>query len=177
MITKKLTAGDAFPNVTVSKLGGGEIDLSKPADSHDWQIVVVYRGKHCPICTSYLKTLNELLPQFNALGVNVVAVSADSAEKAELQINEIKPDFEVGYDLTIDQMQTLGLYISNPRSLEETNRPFSEPGFFVINNEGNIQIIDISNAPFARPELNSMLMGLTFIRNPSNNYPIRGAYQ
>ena len=37
-----------------------------------------------------------------------------------------------------------------------------------------VQVTDISNAPFARPDLKTLLGGLRFIRNPENNYPIRG---
>ena len=71
-------------------------------------------------------------------------------------------------------MKSLGLYISNPRSEAETDRPFSEPGLFVINASNQVQLIDISNAPFVRPELNAIINGLAFIRNPDNQYPIRG---
>ncbi|MGR5469947.1 hypothetical protein ACPV51_22250, partial [Vibrio astriarenae] len=39
-----------------------------------------------------------------------------------------------------------------------------------------VQAIDISNGPFARPDLNVLLSGVAFIRNPENNYPIRGSY-
>ena len=74
-------------------------------------------------------------------------------------------------------MKELGLYISHPRSAEEHDRPFAEPGLFVVNSEGLIQVVNISNAPFARPDLSSLVMGLTFIRDPENNYPIRGTYQ
>lgn len=73
-------------------------------------------------------------------------------------------------------MRELGLYVSDPRSAAETDRPFPEPGLFVINNEGKLQVADISNAPFARPALSSVLMGLSFIKNPDNNYPIRGTH-
>ena len=171
-----LQAGSSFPDISTPKFGGGELSLSKPAEGYDWKAVVVYRGKHCPLCTKYLKQLNELKPQFNELGVDVIAVSGDPEEKAKIQLEQINPDFEVGYDLTIEQMQELGLYTSDPRSPQETDKPFAEPGFFVINDEGKAQIIDISNAPFARPELESMLMGLKFLRNPENNYPIRGMH-
>jgi len=74
-------------------------------------------------------------------------------------------------------MQELGLYISNPRSPQETDHPFSKPGLFVVNAEGNVQVLDISNGPFARPELETLISGLGFIRSPSNNYPIRGTYE
>jgi hypothetical protein len=85
--------------------------------------------------------------------------------------------FPLAYDLSIAQMQTLGLYISHPKSPEETDRPFAEPGIYVINEKGQVQVTDISNAPFARPDLATLIGGLGFIRNPENNYPIRGTYE
>lgn len=176
MASTKLAAGQTVPDITVQKLGGGEIHLPTPAENYDWRMVVVYRGKHCPLCTNYLSKLNELVPEFNAIGIDVVALSADPEEKAQAQMSDVKSDIEVGYGLTIEQMQKLGLYISNPFSAAETDRPFSEPAVLVINEKAELQIVDMSNAPFARPELNSMLMGLKFIRNPANNYPVRGTY-
>lgn len=46
----------------------------------------------------------------------------------------------------VDQMHSPGLYVSEPRSEEETDRPFAEPGVFVINADGLLQVVDISNA-------------------------------
>jgi hypothetical protein len=45
---------------------------------------------------------------------------------------------------------------------------------FVVNGDGNIQILDISNAPFARPDLEGLLNGIKFVRD--NDYPIRGTH-
>ncbi len=69
-------------------------------------------------------------------------------------------------------MRELGLYLSDPRSPQETDRAFAEPRLFVINPKGQVQMIDISNAPFARPDLKSLLKGLKFVM--SKDYPIRG---
>ena len=76
--------------------------------------------------------------------------------------------------LTLEQMQDLGLYISIPRSEKETDHDFAEPGLFVINSDGQVQVVDISNNPFARPDLEVFVSGLEWIRAPENNYPIRG---
>jgi peroxiredoxin len=176
MTTTKRAAGSQFKPMDVAQLGGGTVTLGQPTDGHDWQLVVIYRGKHCPMCTTYLKDLNALLPDFHALGVDVVAVSADPEDKARDQMGFVEPGFAVGYDLSVAQMHDLGLYVSNPRSPEETDRPFAEPGIFVINADGALQLTDISNAPFARPDLKTLLGGLRFIRNPDNNYPIRGTH-
>ncbi|MGH7058668.1 MAG: redoxin domain-containing protein, partial [Acetobacteraceae bacterium] len=120
----------------------------------------------------YLKGLDGLLDEFRAIGTDVVAVSGDPREKSESEAAEEGWRFSVGYGLTLEQMRTLGLYISNPRSPQETDRPFPEPGLFVVNPQGNTQIVDISNAPFARPDLQAVLNGLKFVQE--KNYPIRG---
>ena len=166
---QKPMAGGVMPTLVVAKAGGGDIRIGGPGR---WQMVVIYRGKHCPLCRKYLKGLDGLLDEFRAIGTEVVAVSSDPREKAESETAEEGWRFSVGYDLTIEQMRTLGLYISKPRSSQETDRPFPEPGLFVVNPQGNTQIIDISNAPFARPDLQAVLNGLKFVQE--KNYPIRG---
>jgi peroxiredoxin len=174
MSSIKLKAGVEFPNIVVQTMDDDVLHLDAiPAES-DWRMVVVYRGLHCPLCTNYLRQLNELLPQFKEQGIDVIAISADSKVKAQKHMAQVNPQYPVAYGLTVEQMMTLGLYISEPRSAQETDTPFAEPGLFILNEEGKVQIIDIANAPFCRPDFNSILAGLTFIRDPKNNYPIRG---
>jgi len=176
MNSRKFTAGDLFPSIRLNTLNHGEIELGNPLNGKDWQMVVVYRGKHCPLCSRYLKQLERLKNEFYDLGLSIVVVSADPESKASTHNQEMQLSFPVAYGLSIEHMQTLGLYISNPRSAQETDRPFAEPGLFIINEQGQVQVTDISNAPFARPELESLIGGLGFIRDPANNYPIRGTY-
>jgi peroxiredoxin len=165
----KLAAGAPFPPITMPRLGGGEI---APAAMEGWRLFVVYRGKHCPLCKPYLGTLDQLLEEFEAAGVAVLAASADPEEKAAADHAEFGWRFPLGFGLTIAQMQDLGLYISHPRSPQETDRPFAEPGLFLINPAGQVQLIDISNAPFARPDLAGIARGAKRIQEM--NYPIRG---
>ncbi len=178
MNTKKLAAGDKFPEIKVKTLNGEEVTLGVPKNGATWQMVVVYRGKHCPLCTKYLAAIADMKEDFLKAGVDIIAVSTDTEEKAKAQaLDKLGLTFEVGYDLTIEQMIELGVYISNPRSPQETDRPFAEPGLFVVNEDFNLHVVDISNNPFVRPELNALLSGLNWIRDPSNNYPIRGTFQ
>lgn len=171
-MTEQLKPGERLPKVTVARLGGGDLQLGKPVDDHEWQLVVVYRGKHCPICKTYLAELERTAAEFAKAGVGVIAVSGDPEDRARSFTDEIGVTFPVGYGLTVDQMKVFGLYISEPRSEKETDRPFAEPGLFVINADGKLQILNISNAPFARPDLAELAKGLKFIRD--NDYPIRG---
>lgn len=165
----KPAAGRRLPVIRLPRAGGGTVQIG---GAGQWQLVVVYRGAHCPLCRRYLKTLDGLLEQFRAIRTEVIAVSGDPREKAETELAEEGWRFPVGYDLSPDQMRLLGLYISEPRSPAETDRLFPEPGLFVVNPEGLLQIADISNAPFARPDLGALLSGLGFAQE--RQYPIRG---
>lgn len=167
--TTKLAAGAAFPTLSWTAVGGGAV---APAAQSGWRMLVVYRGKHCPLCKKYLKALDGLLGEFKGAGIAVAAVSADPAEKAAADVAEQGWSFPVGFGLTVEQMRALGLYVSTPRSPQETDRPFAEPGLFVVNPEGKVQILDISNAPFARPDLAVLLNGIKFVMEKS--YPVRG---
>ena len=69
------------------------------------------------------------------------------------------------------QMRQPGLYISEPRP-NETDTAVPEPGLFVFNEKGQPHIVEISNAPFIRPEPELIIRGITHIKK--NNYPIRG---
>lgn len=169
MAPQRLQAGSDMPKVSLPRAGGCEIELG---GSDKWQVAIVYRGKHCPICRTYLKALDGLLDQFEDIGAEVVAISGDPKEKAESEAQDEGWRFPVGYGMSLDQMRDLGLYVSEPRSPQETDRPFPEPGLFVINPQGKIQIVDVSNAPFARPELGGILRGLKLIQD--KHYPIRG---
>lgn len=170
--THKPAAGSRFPEISLPTVGGSSVT---PATQTGWRLVVVYRGKHCPLCKKYLATLDELLPKFKDAGVTVTAVSGDPKEKAEAQVAEGSLGFPVAYDLSVAQMRQLGLYVSEPRSPQETDQPFPEPGIFVINPDDAVQIVDISNAPFARPDLAALLEGISFIQ--SKDYPIRGTLE
>ena len=57
MKTDKLHAGTEFQALTVIDINGVPVDISKPTGDADWQMVVVYRGRHCPLCTKFLNAL------------------------------------------------------------------------------------------------------------------------
>ena len=177
MASTKFTAGDLFPSLELPTLDGDELSLGTPQAGFDWRMVIVYRGKHCPLCTRYLNELVKIKEDFFKLGIDIAAVSADSEAQANAHMEDLTVSYPVAYGLSIEQMQQLGLYISHPRSAQETDHPFAEPGLYVINSKGQVEVLDIATNPIIRPELKLLLEGLAFIRNPENNYPIRGTYE
>lgn len=172
MTLSRMAAGEMFPEISLASAKHEPVNLGGENTEGKWQMIVVYRGKHCPICARYLKGLEALIPEFDDQNIEVIAISGDGEGKAKDFVEENGLHFPVGYDLSIDQMQQMGLYISDPRSSKETDRPFPEPGLFVVRPDGKLQITDISNAPFSRPDLKGILNGIKFVQ--ANDYPIRG---
>ena len=113
-----------------------------------------------------------MLDRWIAAGFDVMAVSADTAEKAQADIAEYGWSFPVGCELSEATMQELGLYISDPLTPDETDRRFAEPAVFCLRPGGDVQIAAISNGPSARPDLEQLLDGMIF--TIENNKPARG---
>ena len=164
-----LRPGAVFPEFSWPQLGGG---VMNPAGGSGWRILMVYRGRHCGICKRYFNALNGMLGDFAARQFSVFAVSADTREKAQADLDEGGWKFPLAYGLSVDDMRLLGLFISEPRSAEETDRPFAEPGMFAINPAGLLQTIHVGNASSTRTELQILLAGLGV--TVDKGYPIRG---
>lgn len=170
MPTPKPIPDSILAPMTFPKLGGGDLIIGGPKDN--WTLVVVYRGKHCPRCKKYLNTLDAMSSDWADAGFDVVVVSADTEEKAKTDQAEFGWGFDLAYDLSEGQMETLGLYVTEPLSPAESDRRFAEPGTYVIRPNGSLIVVALSNGPAARPELAELLSGMVF--NKTNDRPARG---
>lgn len=161
--------GEPFEPIDLSLVGGGSLTLGGEGR---WQLIVVYRGKHCPICKTYLKGFEDLLSGYREAGVETCAISADDRERATSDVAAMGISVAVGYDLTEDHMRQMGLYISDPVGDWEIQRRFPEPGVFVIKPDGTLFLADVGSAPFVRTDLKLLLGGLKYAI--SSDYPVRG---
>lgn len=91
-----------FFTIESFRQASGEVVLGQASNSNVWQLVVIYRGQHCPICTRYLSELNDVLPELKTLNIETVAVSADPEDKARVHLAQINPGFDVGCNLSIE---------------------------------------------------------------------------
>ena len=169
MTTAKPRVGEPIEPTSFPALKGGSIEVGQPKDR--WTMLFVYRGKHCPRCKRYLNKLSAALPDWTGK-MDVVVVSADTKEKAQADQDEFGWAFDLCYGLTEAQMRALGLYVSTPLSEAETTDNFAEPGAFAIRPNGTLMLVDISNGPASRPDLEELLDGMNF--NIDNDRPVRG---
>ncbi len=145
--------------------------LDEAAPQH-FQMVVFYRGLHCPMCKTYLQTLEAELSGYAELGTEVIAVSGDTKERAMQTAKEWQLEqLEVGYGLPIEAMRKWGLYISSAVKEGEPNR-FGEPALFLIKPDLTIYYAAYNSMPFGRPDLRKMKESIRFVLD--NEYPPRG---
>ena len=174
MSNVNLQPASVMQPLVVSDLDNNDVNLVDRVSDKPWKMIVVYRGQHCPKCTEQLNELATMHDDFASAGVEAVAVSGDSEEQLKKHLEKIDVNFPLYYNLTIEQMTDLGLYISEPRSDAETDHPFAEPCIIVLNEDNQVQMLDKSNSPFVRPSLKQLLGGIKFSRE--NDYPIRGTF-
>ena len=101
MKTQKLHAGADFPALTVTDPNDALIDISKPTGDADWQIVVVYRGRHCPLCTKFINGLAGYRQRLLDIGIDIAAVSGDSKEQLEEHLTRLEVNFPLFHGLTL----------------------------------------------------------------------------
>lgn len=171
MNINRIYAGETLPEFSALSVTTGE-PITIGAASGKWQLIIVYRGKHCGRCKKYLNTLEKMQSEWIEAGFEIMTVSADTREKAQADIDEFGWTFPVAYDLAEVEMRKLGLYISDPLSTQETDRRFAEPAVFCLRPDGTVQIIALSNGPSARPDLAELLDGMIF--TIEKDRPVRG---
>ena len=178
MSTIALTPRQPVPTLSVPLVNAGPFDLRKqPAERFD--LVVFYRGLHCPICAKYLMELEALVPEFDKRGVQVIALSSDDAERAQAMAQKIKAThLKIGYDLGLKSARQWGLYISATKGKTsigiEEPALFNEPGVFIVRPDGTLYYGSTQTMPFARPSFQDLLAAIDFAI--ARDYPARGEY-
>ncbi|RPF70272.1 peroxiredoxin-like family protein [Aurantiacibacter spongiae] len=135
--------------------------------------LIFYRGRHCPVCKSYLEEIGSRLDEITGAGLSPFAISMDDKDRAMTVDSDWKTgDLPLVYDLSEDKAREYGLYISQKR--EGTDEPdvFSEPGMFLIRPDGTVYMAQVQSAPFTRPSIDQLLDGVKVIKD--KDYPARG---
>ncbi len=113
-----------------------------------------------------------MLGDFEAIGVQVVAVTSNSKELAEQSVTEWGlSKLPVGYGLPIAEAEKWGLFVS--AAIKDNEPPqFSEPGLFVIRPDQTLYASVVQTMPFSRPTGEQLHGSLKYIAE--KGYPARG---
>ena len=77
----------------------------------------------------------------------------------------------MAFDLSVADVKNWGLYLSTSIKEAEPTQ-FAEPGLFWVRGDGRLYLVDISNMPFSRPDLDILIPKAKMAMD--NNYPARG---
>ncbi|GGM15784.1 peroxiredoxin-like family protein [Deinococcus aerophilus] len=166
------------PALDVPLVSGGRYVLGQnPGDNFD--LIVFYRGLHCPICAKYLLELERLSEQFAGRGVRLLALSSDGEDRARQMAEKVGgKGLEFGYGLSLETARQWGLFISTSRGVTSTGLEepalFSEPGVFLVRPDGTLYYGSVQTMPFARPAFSDLLAAVDFALQ--KDYPARGEY-
>jgi peroxiredoxin len=178
MRTQALMPRFPVPALNLALTTGGRYVLgAQPGDKFD--LLVFYRGLHCPICAKYLMELERLAPEFVSRGVQVVAISSDAEERGKAMADKVKASgVKFAYGLSLRSAREWGLYISTSRGTTsigiEEPELFSEPGVFIVRPDGTLYYGAVQTMPFARPPFQDLLGAIDFA--VAKDYPARGEY-
>ena len=158
------------PNLTLNLVNDTTWKLNEQ-DPENFTMVLFYRGKHCPVCKKQLQELQESLKKFTDAGVNVIAISSDTEEKAKASYKEWDiANVPLAYGYPIEEARKWGLFISE--GIKDEPKHFIEPGLFLVKPDGTLYSASIQSMPFARPSFDDLLKGIDFVVN--KGYPARG---
>ena len=160
-----------LPNLTAPLLNGENWSLHKQKP-RQFTLLVFYRGHHCPVCRFYLNKLSAYLSQFEERGIDVLAISADTKEKAQQSQHEWHTGrLPVAYNFSIEEARQLGLFVSKGIKKHEPEL-FFEPAVLIVRPDNTLYGIILQSMPFGRPHMDDLLQTFDYIIE--ENYPPRG---
>ncbi len=154
-----LIPGRPVPPLALETVDHGPWSLAAGASERFW-LLVFYRGLHCPICREYVSELDRLGDEFKSIGVQPVAISMDSAERAQESVKvwgiERVP---VVHGLSREDARVWGLFVSSAVSGNEPEQ-FSEPALFLVRPNGVLYGSTVNSMPFARATFSDLLIAV-----------------
>lgn len=172
-----LEVGDQMPSFELPDQTG---QLVKSADllKNGPLVVSFYRGGWCPYCNLQLQALQKLVPEFEKLGAQLVAISPQkpdeslsTAEKNELSFTvlsdadrQVGESFQLMFKVSEDikpLYQGFGIDLDAVNGDDSWRLPV--PATFVVNNEGEVVYAFVNGDYKKRAEPNDILQVLRSI--------------
>lgn len=174
-----LKAGDKAPLFTLNDPTGHpvsstELLLKGPL------VLSFYRGIWCPYCNMELEALEAALPEFQALGASLLAISPQTAPNSRKSVRQNALSFPILSDLHNNVAAAFGLRFVLPDYLIELYKKLKNdlpqfngdeswtlpmPARYVIDQQGIIVYAEVNPDYTRRPDPEDMLPSLRRIRS------------
>ncbi len=169
-----LKAGDKAPAFTLTDPDGNPVS-SADLLAKGPLLISFYRGVWCPYCNMELQALQAALPEFEALGAHLVAISPQTPVNSRKSVRQNALGFPILSDPHNDVAAAFGLRFELPDYLVELYKNLKNdlpsfngdpswtlpmPGRFVIAQDGTILYAEVNPDYTRRPEPEDMLPAL-----------------
>lgn len=168
---RALQAGDVAPTFTLKDPEGHPVS-SVELLGRGPLVISFYRGVWCPYCNMELQALQNALPDFQALGASLIAISPQTSVNSRKSVRQNKLDFPILSDTNNDVASAFGLRFALPDYLIELYKRLRNdlplfngdaswtlpmPARYVIAPDGRILYAEINPDYTRRPEPLDML--------------------
>ncbi|MEM8673014.1 MAG: peroxiredoxin-like family protein [Cyanobacteria bacterium P01_G01_bin.67] len=169
-----LDVGDKIPNFTLPNAVGEEVTLESLLNQGAL-VISFYRGGWCPYCNLELRALQQALPEIEAHGATLVAISPETPDNSLSTKEKNELSFEVLSDRGNVLAKQLGLVFTLPETLRpiynnfgidipayngDTSFELPLPATYVVAADGTV-IYRFANADYtARPEPKAIIEAL-----------------
>ncbi|SDO45205.1 Peroxiredoxin [Pedobacter steynii] len=143
-----LLIGESIPMVSLKDVNGKGFDLNRAIASKP-TILIFYRGGWCPYCTRQLSGLQELLPELETMGYQLIAVSTDSPDELSKSLDKAHLGYTLLSDADLNVSKKFGLAFKAPKGYSEmlvkTTGGLDQdlllpvPSVFILDKMGKIQ--------------------------------------
>jgi peroxiredoxin len=116
--SRAIKAGDRAPQFTLNDQDGNEV-ASAALLKKGPLVITFYRGVWCPYCNIELQAINEVLPEIQRYGANVVALSPQTQVNSRKSVRTNELGFPVLSDVNGQTAADFGLRFGLPDYLVE----------------------------------------------------------
>lgn len=134
IIDTAVKTGDSIPKILLPNIKGEKISVQEILKDNR-VLLVFYRGGWCPYCNLELQAFQELLSEFEARGVKVIAISPETIANGVETADKNQLGFEVLSDMGNVVTRDFGLVYKIPNELAELYVQF---GINLKENQGNV---------------------------------------
>lgn len=134
-LSNALKTGDTLPDISLPNVMGKSVQVNELLNDKK-VILSFYRGGWCPYCNLELKAYQKILPQIEAKGAIVVAISPEVPDHALTTKEKNELQFEVLSDINNEVAKKMNLLYRLPNALVSLYKKF---GIDLVSNQQNDQ--------------------------------------
>lgn len=142
-----LLIGESIPTIKLKDAKGMEFDLNGAVASKP-TILIFYRGGWCPYCSKQLAGLQELMPELEKIGYQLLAISTDSPDVLMHSASKEHLGYTLLSDADLQVSKKFGLAFKAPKGywemLPKTTSGMNKdlllpvPSVFILSKSGKI---------------------------------------